>query len=156
MSPCRIERRSAGAAPLYAVGTNFSSELSPQRPTSRSCSVRTFSDRGMPFLDPLESRQFILPCLVLETPAGRSSCTDSSNSSSAVQKSGVGWRNPPSPSSRPSRYGLNPFVEALHRGLGLLVLVEQQDADAERDEAFREQLLCKAAKTLNEAKQLRP
>jgi predicted Zn-dependent protease len=50
----------------------------------------------------------------------------------------------------------DPFAEALHRGLGLLVLVEQQDADAERDEAFREQLLCKAVKSLTEAKRLRP
>jgi len=50
----------------------------------------------------------------------------------------------------------DPFAEALHRGLGLLVLVEQQDADPHRDEAFREQVLCKAAKALSEAKRLRP
>lgn len=50
----------------------------------------------------------------------------------------------------------DPFAESLHRGLGLLVLVEQQDADPERDEAFREQVLCKAVKSLNEAKRMNP
>ncbi len=48
------------------------------------------------------------------------------------------------------------FKEVFHRGLGLLAIVEQQDADPEHDEAFREQILCKAVRELREAKQLRP
>jgi hypothetical protein len=49
------------------------------------------------------------------------------------------------------------FAELFHRGAGLLLLVEQQDAvPAVRDDGFREEVLCKAIRALAEAKELRP
>jgi hypothetical protein len=48
-------------------------------------------------------------------------------------------------------------AEALHRGIGLLLLVRDQDADPKaRDEGFREQTLCRAVRALTDAKELRP
>jgi predicted Zn-dependent protease len=46
--------------------------------------------------------------------------------------------------------------EEFHRGVGLLLLAKEQDASSERDEAFREQMLCKAMKAFNAAKEMNP
>lgn len=48
------------------------------------------------------------------------------------------------------------FGELFHRGVGLLLVVEQQDSAADRDEELCEGVLCKALKALQEAKELRP
>ena len=48
------------------------------------------------------------------------------------------------------------FAELFHRAVGLLLLVREQDADPNRDAEFREEILCKAVKSLAEAKELRP
>ncbi len=48
------------------------------------------------------------------------------------------------------------FGELLHRGVGLLLLVKDQDGTPERDEVFREEMLCKALKALTDAKELKP
>jgi predicted Zn-dependent protease len=48
----------------------------------------------------------------------------------------------------------DPFGEQFHRGVGLLRLVEQRGD--ELDEPVREELLCKAMKSLAAAKELRP
>jgi len=48
------------------------------------------------------------------------------------------------------------FGEVLHRGTGLLLLAEEQDGFADRDEGFCEEMLCKAMKALREAKDLDP
>ena len=51
----------------------------------------------------------------------------------------------------------DPLAEAFHRGVGLLLLVRQQDADpVNRDDGFREEILCKSLKALTEAKERRP
>jgi Tfp pilus assembly protein PilF len=48
-------------------------------------------------------------------------------------------------------------AELYHRGVGLLLLVKEQDRDpAARDEEFCEEVLCKAMAALREAKELRP
>ena len=44
------------------------------------------------------------------------------------------------------------YTEMLHRGVGLLILVK----DAEADDEFREEMLCKAIKALLEAKECKP
>jgi hypothetical protein len=49
------------------------------------------------------------------------------------------------------RYG-----ELFHRGVGLLLLVKEQDRAADRDGAFCEEMLCKALRALTDAKELRP
>lgn len=48
------------------------------------------------------------------------------------------------------------FGELFHRGAGLLLVVEQMDALKERDEALREEMLCKALRALCDAKERRP
>lgn len=48
------------------------------------------------------------------------------------------------------------FGEVFHRGIGLLLLVKQQQHSAERDEAFCEEMLCQSMKALAEAKELKP
>ena len=48
------------------------------------------------------------------------------------------------------------FGELFHRGAGLLALVKEQEASKDRDETFREEMLCKALRSLNEAKELNP
>ncbi|MBP3959782.1 hypothetical protein J8F10_31430 [Gemmata sp. G18] len=48
------------------------------------------------------------------------------------------------------------FGEAFHRGVGLLLLVREQDADSKRDDVFCEEMLCKALRALMEAKEQRP
>jgi thioredoxin-like negative regulator of GroEL len=50
----------------------------------------------------------------------------------------------------------DPFGEPFHRGVGLLILVQEQDKNPERDEAFCEEMLCKALRALNEARQQKP
>ncbi len=47
-------------------------------------------------------------------------------------------------------------AEVFHRGVGLLLLVEEQDRLADRDDGFCEEMLCKAMKALAEAKELNP
>jgi predicted Zn-dependent protease len=48
------------------------------------------------------------------------------------------------------------FAEVFHRGVGLLLLVKEQEKMAERDEEFGEEMLCKAIRALSEAKELKP
>jgi predicted Zn-dependent protease len=48
------------------------------------------------------------------------------------------------------------FAELYHRGVGLWLLVRQQDSDPNRDAAFCEEILCKAYRALTEAKELKP
>lgn len=48
------------------------------------------------------------------------------------------------------------FGEAFHRGVGLLLLVREQDGSPDRDAAFCEEMLCKALAALTEAKQHKP
>jgi tetratricopeptide (TPR) repeat protein len=48
------------------------------------------------------------------------------------------------------------FGELLHRGVGLLLIVKQLDADPARDPAACEEMLCKALVALGEAKDLKP
>lgn len=48
------------------------------------------------------------------------------------------------------------FGEAYHRGVGLLLLVKEQDGAADRDADFCEEMLCKAMKALADAKELKP
>src|SRR5262245_25476720 len=50
----------------------------------------------------------------------------------------------------------DPFAEEFHRGVGLLLLVKEQDNSAERDEAFCEEMLCQSMKALRQAKELKP
>lgn len=48
-------------------------------------------------------------------------------------------------------------AELLHRGIGLLLLVRDQDADPKaRDDEFREQMLCQSIRALTDAKELKP
>ncbi|AWM39576.1 hypothetical protein GobsT_20820 [Gemmata obscuriglobus] len=48
------------------------------------------------------------------------------------------------------------FAEPFHRGVGLLLLVREQDGAKARDAAFCEELLCKALAALTEAKARKP
>ncbi|VTR92675.1 flp pilus assembly protein : [Gemmata massiliana] len=48
------------------------------------------------------------------------------------------------------------FGESFHRGVGLVLLVREQDGDPKRDEGFCEEMLCKALRALKEAKEQRP
>jgi hypothetical protein len=50
----------------------------------------------------------------------------------------------------------DPFGELFHRGVGLLLLVKEQDSDKDRDEQFCEEMLCKAIRALLDAKELKP
>lgn len=50
----------------------------------------------------------------------------------------------------------DPFAELFHRGVGLLVLVQEQDKSPDRDESFCEEMLCKSLRALNEAKEKHP
>jgi hypothetical protein len=45
------------------------------------------------------------------------------------------------------------FGELFHRGVGLLILVQDQDSKPDRDEDFCEEMLCKALRALNAAKE---
>ena len=47
------------------------------------------------------------------------------------------------------------FGEAFHRGAGLLLLVQEQDGDPQRDDAFCEEMLCKSLRALTEARAAR-
>jgi hypothetical protein len=46
------------------------------------------------------------------------------------------------------------FAELYHRGVGLFLLVKEEDTKPKRDEEFCEEMLCQAFKALNEAKEL--
>jgi predicted Zn-dependent protease len=48
------------------------------------------------------------------------------------------------------------FGELFHRGVGLLLLVKQQDTMKDRDEVFCEEMLCKSLQALMDAKELKP
>ena len=48
------------------------------------------------------------------------------------------------------------FGELFHRGVGLLLLVKEQDGAKERDEDFCEEMLCKALRALADAKEVKP
>jgi predicted Zn-dependent protease len=48
------------------------------------------------------------------------------------------------------------FGELFHRGVGLLLLVKEQDGAKDRDEVFCEEMLCKALRALLDAKELKP
>jgi thioredoxin-like negative regulator of GroEL len=48
------------------------------------------------------------------------------------------------------------FGELFHRGIGLLLLVKQEDGKKERDEEFCEEMLCKSLRALADAKELKP
>jgi len=50
----------------------------------------------------------------------------------------------------------DPFAEAFHRGVGLLILLQEQDRSPNRDGEFCEEMLCKALRALNEARELNP
>ena len=48
------------------------------------------------------------------------------------------------------------FAEIFHRGVGLLLLVKEQEKLADADAGLGEEMLCKAMKALQEAKELNP
>ena len=48
------------------------------------------------------------------------------------------------------------FGESFHRGVGLLLLVAEQDRASDRDDGFCEEMLCKAIRALTAAVELRP
>ncbi|MCI0702927.1 MAG: hypothetical protein L0241_17765 [Planctomycetia bacterium] len=48
------------------------------------------------------------------------------------------------------------FGELFHRGVGLLLLVKEPASEKDRDEAFCEEMLCKAIRALLEAKEIKP
>jgi predicted Zn-dependent protease len=48
------------------------------------------------------------------------------------------------------------FGELFHRGVGLLLVVEQMDALQDRDATFCEEMLCKSLRALSDAKELKP
>jgi hypothetical protein len=50
----------------------------------------------------------------------------------------------------------DPFAELFHRGAGLLILLQDQDKNPARDEDFCEEMLCKALRALNEARERNP
>lgn len=52
--------------------------------------------------------------------------------------------------------GDDSFGELLHRGIGLLLLIQEQDKKPDRDDGFCEEMLCKALRALNEARDLKP
>jgi predicted Zn-dependent protease len=52
--------------------------------------------------------------------------------------------------------GDDSFGEVLHRGIGLLLLIQEQDKKPDRDDGFCEEMLCKALRALNEARDLKP
>jgi hypothetical protein len=55
-----------------------------------------------------------------------------------------------------AQHSEDPFGELFHRGVGLLLLVKQEDAAGDRDEPFCEEMLCKALRALADAKELKP
>jgi hypothetical protein len=48
------------------------------------------------------------------------------------------------------------FAELFHRGVGFLILVQEQDRNPDRDVDFCEEMLCKSLRAFNEARELRP
>ena len=52
--------------------------------------------------------------------------------------------------------GDDTFGELLNRGIGLLLLIQEQDQKPDRDDGFCEEMLCKALRALNEARELNP
>lgn len=50
----------------------------------------------------------------------------------------------------------DPFAELFHRGVGLLILVQEQDKNPDRDDGFCEEMLCKSLRALNEAREQKP
>jgi hypothetical protein len=50
----------------------------------------------------------------------------------------------------------DPFGELFHRGVGLLILVQEQDSNPNRDGGFCEEMLCKSLRALNEAREQKP
>lgn len=48
------------------------------------------------------------------------------------------------------------FTEMFHRGVGLLILVQEQDRNSTRDDTFCEEMLCKSMKALTNAKDQKP
>jgi thioredoxin-like negative regulator of GroEL len=48
------------------------------------------------------------------------------------------------------------FAELYHRGLGLLLLVKEEDGKPDRDAAFCEEMLCQSLKALQEARRMNP
>jgi hypothetical protein len=50
----------------------------------------------------------------------------------------------------------DPFAESFHRGVGLLILVQEQDRNPNRDDGFCEEMLCKSLTALNEARDRNP
>jgi hypothetical protein len=48
------------------------------------------------------------------------------------------------------------FGELFHRGVGLLLLVKEQDGLKDGDDGFCEEMLCKALRALADAKELKP
>lgn len=48
------------------------------------------------------------------------------------------------------------FAEEYHRGLGLIELLEELDAEAANDPVLREEVLCQAVRALRRAEQLKP
>jgi hypothetical protein len=50
----------------------------------------------------------------------------------------------------------DPFSEQFHRGVGLLILVQEQDNSPDRDDGFCEEMLCKSLRALNEAREQKP
>jgi predicted Zn-dependent protease len=48
------------------------------------------------------------------------------------------------------------YSELFHRGVGLILLVREQDGEPDRDDALLEELLCKSLRALTEASELKP
>jgi predicted Zn-dependent protease len=48
------------------------------------------------------------------------------------------------------------YSELFHRGVGLLILVQQEDNKPDRDDGFCEEMLCKSLRALNEAREQKP
>jgi hypothetical protein len=50
----------------------------------------------------------------------------------------------------------DPFAESFHRGVGMLILVKEQDKNPDRDDGFCEEMLCKSLRAFNDARELKP
>jgi hypothetical protein len=50
----------------------------------------------------------------------------------------------------------DPLAELFHRGVGLLILVQEQDRSPDREEDLYEEMLCQSLRALNEAKERKP
>ena len=46
----------------------------------------------------------------------------------------------------------DPFAESFHRGVGMLILVKEQDKNPDRDDGFCEEMLCKSLRAFNDAR----